>query len=104
MNNYLARDKRFNSIEMYTEVIQDSIFDSLDSNKLRFASTIVLTFSSEGQIRFLWQCQFYPCTRFIDENGIGSSGDFTGNAYIYKVHVNQSCSEIFFPPKSCTIR
>ncbi|CAF1372709.1 unnamed protein product [Adineta steineri] len=48
----IARDKRFNSIEMYTEVIQDSIFDLLDSDKLRFASTTALTFSAQGQIRF----------------------------------------------------
>ena len=37
---------------MYTEVIQDSIFDLLDSDKLRFASTTALTFSPEGQTRF----------------------------------------------------
>lgn len=48
----LARDNRFQSIEMYTEVIQDSIFDLLDTDKLRFASTTALTFSSQGQIRF----------------------------------------------------
>ena len=48
----LARDNRFHSIEMYTEVIQDSIFDLLDSQKLRFASTTALTFSPPGQIRF----------------------------------------------------
>jgi acetyl-CoA hydrolase/succinyl-CoA:acetate CoA-transferase len=40
---------------MYTEVIQDSIFDLIDSNKLRFASTTALTFSAEGQIRFFNQ-------------------------------------------------
>lgn len=48
----LAQDKRFNSIEMYTEVLQDSIFDLLDSDKLRFASTTALTFSADGQKRF----------------------------------------------------
>jgi acetyl-CoA hydrolase/succinyl-CoA:acetate CoA-transferase len=37
---------------MYTEGIQDSIFDSLDSDKLRFASTTALTFSLKGQRRF----------------------------------------------------
>ena len=47
-----ARDNRFRSIEMYTEVIQDSIFDLLDSDKLRFASTTALTFSPQGQTRF----------------------------------------------------
>ena len=40
---------------MYTEVIQDSIFDLLDSDKLRFASTTALTFSHDGQIRFFNQ-------------------------------------------------
>lgn len=53
--SHLARDNRFNAIEMYTEVIQDSIFDLLDSDKLRFASTTALTFSSEGQVRFFNQ-------------------------------------------------
>ncbi|CAF4882054.1 unnamed protein product, partial [Rotaria sp. Silwood1] len=48
----IARDNRFKSIEMYTEVIQDSIFELLDSDKLRFASTTALTFSEEGQKRF----------------------------------------------------
>ncbi|CAF3490388.1 unnamed protein product [Rotaria socialis] len=48
----IARDNRFKAIEMYTEVIQDSIFDLLDSDKLRFASTTALTFSPEGQKRF----------------------------------------------------
>jgi acetyl-CoA hydrolase/succinyl-CoA:acetate CoA-transferase len=40
---------------MYTEVIQDSIFDLIDNDKLRFASTTALTFSTEGQIRFFKQ-------------------------------------------------
>lgn len=48
----IARDNRFKSIEMYTEVIQDSIFDLIDSDKLRFASTTALTFSADGQKRF----------------------------------------------------
>ncbi len=52
---YLARDNRFDQIEMYTEVIQDSIFDLIDHNKLRFASTTSFTFSKEGQIRFFEQ-------------------------------------------------
>ncbi|CAF4509563.1 unnamed protein product, partial [Rotaria sp. Silwood2] len=51
----IAQDNRFKLIEMYTEVIQDSIFDLLDSDKLRFASTTALTFSSEGQKRFFNQ-------------------------------------------------
>ncbi|CAF1647529.1 unnamed protein product, partial [Didymodactylos carnosus] len=45
-------DKRFEQIEMYTEVIQDSIFALLDADKLKFASTTALTFSPQGQIRF----------------------------------------------------
>jgi acetyl-CoA hydrolase/succinyl-CoA:acetate CoA-transferase len=40
---------------MYTEVIQDSIFDLIDNDKLRFASTTALTFSKEGQARFVHQ-------------------------------------------------
>lgn len=48
----LAGDNRFDSVEMYTEVIQDSIFDLIDSGKLRFGSTTALSFSPQGQIRF----------------------------------------------------
>jgi acetyl-CoA hydrolase/succinyl-CoA:acetate CoA-transferase len=40
---------------MYTEVIQDSIFEIIDQGKLRFASTTALTFSKEGQTRFVNQ-------------------------------------------------
>ena len=47
-----TRNNRFRSIEMYTEVVQDSIFDLLDSDKFRFASTTALTFSPKGQTRF----------------------------------------------------
>ena len=47
-----ARENRFSSIEMCTEVIQDSIFDLWDSDKLRFASTTALTFSPKRQTRF----------------------------------------------------
>jgi succinyl-CoA:acetate CoA-transferase len=36
---------------MCTEVIQDLIFDLLDSDKLRFASTTALTFSPKRQTR-----------------------------------------------------
>jgi len=51
----IAQDNRFNRIEMYTEVIQDSIFDLIDADKLRFASTTALTFSPKGQTRFFSQ-------------------------------------------------
>lgn len=39
-------------IRMYTEVIQDSIFDLLDAEKLEFASTCALTFSPVAEARF----------------------------------------------------
>ena len=69
MNN-LARDNRFNSIEMYTEVIQDSIFDLIDSDKLRFASTTALTFSSEGQVqRFFNQLHEFKIEIRFTSNG-----------------------------------
>ncbi|MCB1193549.1 MAG: succinate CoA transferase [Leptospiraceae bacterium] len=48
----IAKDSRFHAIEMYTEVIQDSIFDILDADKLHCASTCALTFSKAGQDRF----------------------------------------------------
>ncbi len=40
-------------IRMYTEVIQDSIFELIDNDRLDFASTTSLTFSKKGQERFL---------------------------------------------------
>jgi len=39
-------------ITMYTEVIQDSIFELLDAERLEIASTCSLTLSPEGQARF----------------------------------------------------
>ncbi len=48
----VAQDSRFKEIEMWTEVIQDSIFDIIDAGKLRFASSSALTFSKAGQDRF----------------------------------------------------
>jgi acyl-CoA hydrolase len=48
----LAHDKRLKSIEIHTEVIVDSIFDVLDSEKLRFVSTKALAFSPQGQTTF----------------------------------------------------
>ncbi|CAF1544501.1 unnamed protein product [Rotaria sp. Silwood1] len=41
-----------NKYDSSSEVIQDSIFELLDSDTLRFASTTTLTFSSDGQKRF----------------------------------------------------
>lgn len=48
----LAQDNRFGRIRMYTEVLQDSVFDLIDADKLVCASTSALTFSSEGVARF----------------------------------------------------
>ncbi|HRG45626.1 MAG: succinate CoA transferase [Leptospiraceae bacterium] len=49
----IAKDKRFHEIEMWTEVLQDSIFDVLEVGKLRCASTSALTFSKAGHEKFL---------------------------------------------------
>jgi succinyl-CoA:acetate CoA-transferase len=51
----LAHDKRFKQIQMYTEVVQDSLFDLLDADKLECASTSALTFSQQGYARFYEQ-------------------------------------------------
>jgi succinyl-CoA:acetate CoA-transferase len=91
---------------MYTEVIQDSVFDLIDNGKLRFASTTALTFSPEGQIRFFKELDelkskfvLRPMNTALEAdiygninsthvlgssmmNGIGGSGDFTRNAVI----------------------
>lgn len=42
----------FNNLELYSEVIQDSVLDLLDAGKLRFASGTSLTLSEEGLQRF----------------------------------------------------
>jgi acetyl-CoA hydrolase/succinyl-CoA:acetate CoA-transferase len=49
----IAKDSRFNEIEMWTEVIQDSIFDIVEVGKLRAASTSALTFSKAGRQKFI---------------------------------------------------
>lgn len=48
----MATDPEFEPISLYTEVVQDSIFQLIDHNKLKMASTCALTFSREGQKRF----------------------------------------------------
>lgn len=48
----LARQPGLDPVMMYTEVIQDSIFQLLDADRLEFASTTSLTFSPEGQAKF----------------------------------------------------
>ena len=48
----LAHSPRIESVRMYTEVLQDSIFDLIDAGKLEYASTSSLTFSPAGESRF----------------------------------------------------
>jgi acetyl-CoA hydrolase/succinyl-CoA:acetate CoA-transferase len=48
----MARSDHIKSVKMYTEVVQDSIFDLIDSGKLECASTSSLTFSAQGVERF----------------------------------------------------
>ncbi len=40
-------------ITMYTEVIQDSVFQLMDNDRLKFGSTTALTLSEEGNKRFI---------------------------------------------------
>lgn len=49
----IAKSDHIGPIRMYTEVLQDSIFDLIDAGKLEAASTSSLTFSSAGHDRFL---------------------------------------------------
>jgi len=49
----MAEDPHTETVQMYTEVVQDSIFTLLDAGKLEVASTCALALSSEGQKRFL---------------------------------------------------
>jgi succinyl-CoA:acetate CoA-transferase len=60
----MAHDPSIQSVSMYTEVIQDSIFDIIDAGKLRVASTSALTLSSAGQKRFLEHLDSYR-SRFV---------------------------------------
>jgi succinyl-CoA:acetate CoA-transferase len=48
----IARDPLFDPITLYTEVVQDSVFDLIGNDKLLCASTCALTFSPEGQRTF----------------------------------------------------
>ncbi|BDA79774.1 acetyl-CoA hydrolase [Leptospira kobayashii] len=48
----MAKNDDFHEIQMYTEVVQDSVFDLIDAGKLKFASTSALTFSKLGLKRF----------------------------------------------------
>lgn len=48
----IAHSDQISSVRMYTEVLQDSIFDIIDAGKLEAASTSALTFSAAGCDRF----------------------------------------------------
>jgi succinyl-CoA:acetate CoA-transferase len=45
-------DSPFESLDFYSEVIQDSVLDLIDSGKIKIASGTSLTLSEEGQKRF----------------------------------------------------
>ncbi|MHC2995681.1 MAG: acetyl-CoA hydrolase [Candidatus Atribacteria bacterium] len=45
-------DSPFEDLNFYSEVIQDSVLDLIDANKIRIASGTSLTLSEEGQQRF----------------------------------------------------
>jgi len=49
----------FEDLDFYSEVIQDSVLDLIDSGKIRIASGTSLTFSKEGQQRFLNKLEEY---------------------------------------------
>lgn len=52
-------DSPFESLDFYSEVIQDSVLDLIDSGKIRMASGTSLTFSKEGQQRFINNLEEY---------------------------------------------
>lgn len=45
-------ESKFENIQLYTEVIQDSVFDLIDAGKVRIASGTSITPSKEGLVRF----------------------------------------------------
>ncbi|MBN2802345.1 MAG: succinate CoA transferase [Deltaproteobacteria bacterium] len=55
----MAKDPLTEPFNLYTEVIQDSVFDLIDNDKLLFASGTALTLSLEGQNRFKDEIDFY---------------------------------------------
>jgi len=52
-------DSPFESLDFYSEVIQDSVLDLIDGGKIRIASGTSLTFSEEGQQRFISNLEEY---------------------------------------------
>jgi len=52
-------DSPFKSLDFYSEVIQDSVLDLIDSGKIRIASGTSLTFSEGGQQRFINNLEKY---------------------------------------------
>ena len=52
-------DSPFESLDFYSEVIQDSVLDLIDRGKIRIASGTSLTFSKEGQQRFINNLEEY---------------------------------------------
>jgi len=52
-------DSPFVDLDFYSEVIQDSVLDLIDSGKIRIASGTSLTFSEEGQKRFYSNLERY---------------------------------------------
>ncbi len=50
---------KFENLQCYTEVIQDSMLDLLDAGKVRFASGTAITPSPEGLKRFNERLQYY---------------------------------------------
>ena len=48
-----ARHPQIDPISLYTEVMQDGVFELIDADRLEVASTCSLTLSAEGQVKFL---------------------------------------------------
>jgi len=52
-------DDQFNDLEIYSEVLQDSVLDLIDLGKVRAASGSALTLSTRGQDRFIKELYRY---------------------------------------------
>lgn len=52
-------DSRFENLTCYTEVIQDSMLDLIESGKVKFASSTALSLSPNGVKRFLENIKFF---------------------------------------------
>ena len=71
-------DSPFEDLDFYSEVIQDSVLDLIDSGKIRIASGTSLTFSEEGQKRFYSNLDKYKKKIILRPQEISNNPEIIG--------------------------